>query len=537
MSAFQSTAALLAQALDHIELAAWVSSPGSRNAPVVLALSELETPHRVMLDERSAAHVALGAALQSGKPCAVVCTSGTAAMNFGPAVAEAFYQRIPLLLITADRPAGMIDNGHGQSIRQVGLFRQHVRAEANLQVDHGDVELIRQNASALRKALKSLTYGPVHINIPLDEPLYGKPRLPMGFPASFRLDLKPVYDEHLALPTFLVDAKRPLLIVGQMLASRAFIRQVAKLRQQGWLVVAEHLSNLPVGMALSLEDAILQKDASLFKPDAIVSVGGSWMAKQAKAMLAGLPHLSVADAAPFPNLFDGPFATWACGAEDALACLLDSQLSTAGWQLPTMKLEVNRPSDRQLTDLSVHMYLASLPLDGWDIHWGNSMSVRQGAHAFAKGGWAQKVTHYGNRGASGIDGSTSTALGSAWMSSKPTLLITGELSAQYDLNAMLQSNIPVNLHVLIINNGGGQIFQVIDGPKSAPNHESHFLFQHERSFEDAANYLKVPYMSAHDMKSFESAMAGMMQSPNAAIVEVFTDPMASERSWKRRQDA
>ena len=123
------------------------------------------------------------------------------------------------------------------------------------------------------------------------------------------------------------------------------------------------------------------------------------------------------------------------------------------------------------------------------------------------------------------------------MSSKPTLLITGELSAQYDLNAMLQSNIPVNLHVLIINNGGGQIFQVIDGPKSAPNHESHFLFQHERSFEDAANYLKVPYMSAHDMKSFESAMAGMMQSPNAAIVEVFTDPMASERSWKRRQDA
>lgn len=518
-------------------MAAWVSSPGSRNAPVVLALSELKVPHRVMLDERSAAHVALGAALQSGKPCAVVCTSGTAAMNFGPAVAEAFYQRIPLLLITADRPSHMIDNGHGQSIRQVGLFREHVRAEANLQVDHGDVELIRQNAAALRKALKSLAYGPVHINIPLAEPLYGKPTLPAGFPASFRLDLKPVHEEELALPSFLVEANRPMLIVGQLQASKTFIRQVAKLRQKGWLVVAEHMSNLPAGMALSLEDAMAQKGASLFKPDAIVSVGGAWMAKQAKAMMAGLPHLSVADAAPFPNLFDGPFATWTCGTEDALACLLQANLSTAGWQLPSMKLEVNMPSPRQLTDLAVHMHMATLPLDGWDIHWGNSMSVRHGAHAFAKGGWAQRVTHYGNRGASGIDGSTSTALGSAWMSAKPTLLITGELSAQYDLNAMLQSNIPVNLHLLIVNNGGGQIFQVIDGPKSTPNYESHFLFQHERSFEDAAKYLKVPYVAAQDMKAFESAIAWLMQSPNAAIVEVFTDPMASERSWKRRQDA
>ncbi|MEY2753574.1 MAG: 2-succinyl-5-enolpyruvyl-6-hydroxy-3-cyclohexene-carboxylate synthase, partial [Bacteroidota bacterium] len=168
----ESSASQLAAALrDRLAArswSAWVASPGSRCAPLVRAFRDLEVPSQVLLDERSAAHWALGAAVATGVPAFAVCTSGTAALNFGPAVAEAFYQQVPLLLITADRPAALIDNGHGQSIRQTRIFDDHLVAKALLD----DRQTLAWNLEVLDRALEQLAFGPVHLNVPLAEPLY-----------------------------------------------------------------------------------------------------------------------------------------------------------------------------------------------------------------------------------------------------------------------------------------------------------------------------------------------------------------------------
>ena len=168
---FQPISAVLSKILEELNLSAWVGSPGSRNAPLMEAFSSLECPNAVILDERSAGYFALGVSIKSQMPVALVSTSGTAALNYAPAVAEAFYQRIPLLVITADRPKKLIDNGHGQSVRQEKIYEGHIRASALL-----DPEIsIQENIDRVTQALYHLKNGPVHINVPIKEPLYGKP--------------------------------------------------------------------------------------------------------------------------------------------------------------------------------------------------------------------------------------------------------------------------------------------------------------------------------------------------------------------------
>jgi len=533
---FQSSAALIADLFEQIGVAAWFGSPGSRNAPLLLALQDADIPHEMVLDERSAAHMALGVAMATKRPAAVICTSGTAALNYGPAIAEAFYQRVPLLVITADRPTHLIDQGHGQSIRQQKIFDSHLRGKAHLELHDGSYDTTQTNSSRLREAVLNLTYGPVHINVPFDEPLYGRPTLPDGFKASYHVPMVSAEVGRERMPEFLSQVSRRMLIFGQDRPLGAVIQGLEMLHREGWVIVAEPLANVPMDFTVSLEE-ILSSGHEMVKPDVVVTMGGAWIAKKAKKFLQGVAHLCVSPVAPHPDMFGSRHGVWPFTPQVIVPLLAAYNLAPADmkWYRSYYNSRVKRRVKKGMTDLWVHQQLAEQDWSHWDIHWGNSMSVRYGSLMYS---WRHydEATHYSNRGVSGIDGSTSTAVGSAWISERPTLLVTGELSALYDVNGLLHRGVPPNFKMLIINNSGGQIFRVIDGPKMTQDWPKYFEHEHQWTFEHAAKHVGITYLAVTALEDLDEAIERLRTDPSALVVEVFTDPEASESAWRRRHE-
>lgn len=526
-STFQPLAALLAQAISELNLSLRVASPGSRNAPLIEAFSALIGEEIVVLDERAAAHIALGAAMRTMRPAVAYCTSGTAGMNYGPAVAEAFYQRIPLLLITADRPKHLIDQGHGQSIRQEQLFTSHLRGHANL-----DPSLpLEENTQMLREALLGLNDGPVHVNVPFEEPLYGQPSLPADFLPPLLPSL-PSQDLELILPEWLKEAHRPLLIVGQWNPAWGSTRRmVEQLRSKGWLIGAEHLSNLPASLALNLEDAWVHAPAA--RVDAVVTIGGAWIAKESKKRLVGTPHWHIGPSEPHPNLFGSLREFVEMKSYEGLKSLADiSPKFEPSWA--RIWTQQRAYPCKQWSDLWAHEFIAQDAPEGMDVHWANSTAVRYGLHTWSHGGWSGDFQHYANRGASGIDGCSATAVGSALRSDRPTLLMTGELAFFYDANGLLHDALPPHFKIIIFNNSGGNIFQWIDGPKGSSRLDSHYRWTHARSSAHLAAHLAVSYRSVSQPEDMPDACTWLWSQAEASIIEIFTDPDLSEQSWKLR---
>ena len=486
-----------------------------------MAFRELHVPSQVVLDERSAAHWALGAAIATGIPAFAVCTSGTAAMNFGPGVAEAFYQQVPLLVITADRPAALIDNGHGQSIRQTHLFDDHVVAKGLLD----DRESLEWNADVVDRALAELRFGPVHLNVPLAEPLYD---VVAPLERGAQAPSEPTEAE-LRIPDFVRQAKHPLLVVGQWNPAWGDAEPaVRRLAQKGWAVAAEPLSQLPHDAAEHLEDTW---GLGGLHPDAVVTIGGAWVAKKAKLALKNTPHWAIGPREPLPDMFANLQARSLVAPLDALSKLAEHAPDLGRpWTprtLPSAPVE-------GWHDLALHQALAGAISEGWDVHWANSTPVRYANFCWGQGGFGSGIRHFSNRGASGIDGMTSTALGSAWVSQRPTLLVTGELGFLYDGGAGIAYDALPALKVLVINNQGGQIFQWLDGPRASGLLDRHFAFRHARSVRFAAENQGFTYRTAANLDEFRAQLPAFLNDSAPAVFEVYTDPDASERAWKGR---
>ncbi|MFM1884647.1 MAG: 2-succinyl-5-enolpyruvyl-6-hydroxy-3-cyclohexene-carboxylic-acid synthase [Bacteroidota bacterium] len=479
------------------------------------------------LDERAAAHMALGAAVASGQPAVAICTSGTAGLNFAPAVAEAFYQRVPLLVITADRPPHLIDQGHGQSIRQKAMYEGHLRGQALL--DPSDN--LTSQWKLLTQALEALSFGPVHVNVPLAEPLYGSPTLPAGLTLQeWKLSANDALE--LMIPEWVKEAHRPLLILGQWNpAWGSPQRAVNQLKQKGWLVAAEHLSQLEAGSAIHMEDA--WEHAPAARVDVVVTMGGAWIAKQSKKKLAGTPHWHVGPSEPYPDMFGSLREATSMGSSEALQALA---AISPGYETDWSRIWRQRIaySPVEWSDLWVHEQIASKLPEGSDVHWANSTAVRYGVHTWAHGGWKGRYRHFSNRGASGIDGCSSTALGAALVTPNPTFLITGELAFFYDANAWLTAALPSHIKVVVLNNGGGNIFRWIEGPKQSQWLESHFTWAHQRTCEHLAGHAGLSYSSAASQEVWEQVWPAFLAQPGPSLLEVFTDAATSENAWKAR---
>ncbi|MFT3738827.1 MAG: 2-succinyl-5-enolpyruvyl-6-hydroxy-3-cyclohexene-1-carboxylic-acid synthase [Breznakibacter sp.] len=470
-----------------------VISPGSRNAPLIISFASTEGFRCYpVVDERSAAYFALGMAQQTQKPVALVCTSGTAVLNYAPAIAEAYYQHVPLVVITADRPKEWVNQADGQTIDQSGVFRNFIRYScdlpAELHTPDDEWYASRQVAEAFVACRRGLP-GPVHINVPLREPLYGR---------TVHQGKKSISIKHYSGETRLSEntlhelserwnsTDRILILCGMMNPNPKLYEVLNRLSaKENVAVLTETLSNCHgngfVRCIDRVVNSIREEELPLFRPDLLVTLDGPVLSKMIKSLIRQYPpkehwHLSkggeVVDTyRQLTRVVEGDAADVLVQLEtlvsDKKARYRDTWLKRAEKVVP---LHLDYLKNIPWCDLKAFdTIFAHLPKP-LKLQLGNSTPVRYAQLFDCFDG----VQSYGNRGTSGIDGSVSTAVGAALASNEPTLLIVGDLSFFYDSNALWNRFVSSRLKIVVVNNGGG-VFSVSCPDRRMPRNLRSFL--------------------------------------------------------------
>lgn len=512
----------LARALTHYGVRQVVVSPGSRNAPLAVALARspgLEC--RVVVDERSAAFIALGMAIESGEAVAVVCTSGSAALNYAPALAEAYYRRIPLIAITADRPEEWIDQDDSQTIRQPGALSAVVKATFDIPVDRGDTGLQRLCRRRIADAMMLATAGipgPAHINVQIDEPINAMcddnaDRFAFPLRAASTCNLAPCAAK--ILTQELKDADKVLVIAGFMPPCGRLSELLAGL-PGNFAVLCESQSNLHGPFAANIDACLnvmsdTEKDRML-NPDIIVTIGGSLLSRMIKTEFRKrrVEHWSIGLTDhcidPLLNLSERV----ECTPLEFFEAVVPA-LSHAPSDYRERWLEISsRASARTLTYLhdapwsdfkAMGILLQGMP-SGLNLHLSNGTVVRY-AQLFGTPSAARVEC---NRGVSGIDGCTSTAIGAAMAVKRPTLLITGDMCAQYDMGALATCGIPSNFRMAVLNNGGGGIFRFIAATRDLPEMERFLAADVRLPLRQLAEGFGFGYMEADSPESLQRVL-------------------------------
>ena len=537
----------------RLGLRAVVLSPGSRCAPLTLCFvrhPDIDT--YTISDERSAAFVALGMAQATGRPVALVCTSGSAAYNYAPAVAEAFFRQVPLLILTADRPPEWINQHDGQTIFQRGLYNEHVKKSFELPTDSGHADA-RWHAQRLVSEAMNLCVqapaGPVHINVPLREPLYPtEANVPdwQAHPVKAIQYATPIYSVPGAVGVKwqqqLAQYPRILIIAGQQPTVPGLAALLERFAAQyKAVVVADVLGNLH-GMqgAVRLHDAWLDAQnadmGAALAPDLVISFGQSVIAKNLKLFIrAHKPkahwHLQTAGLAA--DTFQAlthvlPFET-ADFFEAMLQAPAANAAQPAAWQTAWQDTEA-RAVARQRAFLApaklafgefatIAAVMRALPANS-QLHLANSMAVRYANHCAL---WPAQagVQVWANRGTSGIDGSTSTVVGAAL--AQPDclhVLLTGDLAFFYDRNGLWNNYVPENLRIVVLNNHSGGIFRLIPGPRQQPELEKYFETEQPLSAVHAAKEYGLTYFSAGNTESLNKLLPEFLSTnTGAALLE------------------
>jgi len=524
-------ASILVSQLAYNGLTHAVISPGSRNAPLTIAFDahpDIET--HVVIDERSAAHVALGMALRTGRPAAVVCTSGTAALNHGPAIAEAFHQNIPLISITADRPSAAIGKGHGQSIFQNYIFENNCVGFFlidELIMNEEEIALVTSEAYCVAKS------GPVHINVPFDEPLYG---LCEG--VDFRFVESSVNSESdLFIPEGmnLVDSK-VLVIAGGL----PFYKRNGKmLRMAGICESFSGFTGKSIIHSGDLFTAITQGNwADELIPDTIITVGTPTMSKALRNAITDLnvEHFHVSLDGDGWDTFGKGFMNIHANPCEWLAFFEQEVVQNNGFLEAWVDLkksleESGVNSDTPWSDLLAFNTLFKNVPNFSTIHLSNSTSARY-AQLIEP---AKGVQIHSNRGVAGIDGCTSTSVGDALVAenSHRVTLVTGDIAFIYDLNGLATvQELPKNLRIVVINNGGGEIFRWLDGPIETGLVDKYFETKPKTSIKTAAEYCGLDYFCATDVESTIMGMEQLNNTKGPSILEVKTDAHISTSVYK-----
>lgn len=512
-----------------------VVSPGSRNAPLIrsLACDPFFTCHTVV-DERSAGFYALGLAQYTGGRVAVCCTSGTAVLNYGPAVAEAFYQQIPLVFVTADRPAAWIGQRAGQTLPQAGIFHSLVKKSVHLpQIASAEDEWYCNRL--INEALLETTRrgcGPVHINVPLAEPLfnYAERRLPEVRKIRLGQARSGAYGAYGAR---FRRFRRPVILAGQSADGSLSVSLDRLSGAQDCVVLAEHLSNLPPCRYVRNFDALLhvlpEEALPAYAPDLLITAGGHVVSKRLRQFLLAHPpaehwHVSA----------DGEIAdTYQCltdvvegEASQFIDCLAEQTQRPAAEEKPfagrwlAASAAIPEP-EAEFSDLmAAGAFMKALP-EGACVHLANSSSVRL-AQLFRP--VAESLRIFSNRGTSGIDGCLSTAVGMSAVSKSPVFLLTGDLAFFYDLNALWNRPLSPRLRILLNNNGGGGIFYALPGFETSAIAERHIAVSHTENAEIWAQRHGFAYLPVSGGPELLAQMpvftAGEGDKP--VLMEVFT---------------
>lgn len=518
-----------------------VISPGSRNAPLTIGFTANSgfTCYSIA-DERCAAFFALGIAQQKKKPVAVVCTSGSALLNYYPAVAEAFYSQIPLIVISADRPHDKIDIGDGQTIRQENVFANHILYNANLTEDASI-----QNDAHIQKAIFTAINqkGPVHINAPFEEPLYEVTESLTVTPEIIYNNIsKNSNDINIShyLPIW-NRARKKMVLVGVNNPDEIEQEIIERLANDPSVVVfTETPSNLHHKKFVNNIDTIItpftNEDFEQWQPDILVTFGGMIVSKRVKAFLRKYKpaehwHIDTLRAYDTfsaltkhfkaePNIFFKELLS--------KTDIVESSYNNEMQELRALRLKNHNVYVDKIpfSDFKAfNIILSQLP-DGSQLQISNSASIRYAQLFEIK----HTVDVFCNRGTSGIDGSTSTAIGAAVGSGKETVLITGDISFFYDSNALWNSYIPANFKIIVINNGGGGIFRILPGHAETPVFTTYFETAHNLTAEHLAKMYGFIYQSASDELTLQTALDEFMkQSDKPKVLEVFTPMLVNDK--------
>ena len=524
-----------------------VLCPGSRNIPLLQAFSTdaFFECHQVT-DERSAGFFALGLALHGGKPAAVCCTSGSALLNIHPAVAEAFYQQVPLVVLSADRPAAWIGQMDGQTLPQEGVYKGLCKYAVSLPEVHTAEDEWYANR-LVNEALLATNHrgkGPVHINIPIAEPFFAFPTetLPEVRVITRYQGLN-VYDrEYETLVERLNGYSRRLMLAGQMNMIYLFERKVSKLLYKHFAWFTEHIGNRTVpGMPIKNFDTLLysfsEEQKEKMRPDLVITYGGHFVSGRLKQYLRAFPpkeHWHVSRDGEVVDVFGqvstiiemDPFEFL-----EKIAYLLENKATPYPIQWENLSKQVAVPQLPFSEMAAIGALMQALPSEAV-LHLGNSSTIRY-AQLFPLN---PNTEVCGNRGVSGIEGSLSTALGYASLSKKPNFIVMGDLSFFYDMNVLGNKDVRNNVRVLLLNNGGGEIFDALPGLK-LPHETAPFVTAtHALTAEAWAKDCGFRYFSASNEEELTAGIAHLTNTdaPNSEplFLEVFTDRKEDVRLLK-----
>jgi 2-succinyl-5-enolpyruvyl-6-hydroxy-3-cyclohexene-1-carboxylate synthase len=528
------------QGMKHV-----VCSPGSRNAPLVIAFDEHpEIQCTVIHDERSAAFFALGMAQQLDQPIGIVCTSGSAALNYYPAIAEAFYQCVPLVVLTADRPTEWINQGDGQTIVQSNVFGKHVRYSANFS-EHAQTTTeqwyIQREISTAFAEGTTYWKGPIHFNIAFNEPLY-KTEAFKKHPSKkitlvhsrfqFSNPQQQATINALGLP-------KKMVICGQLNEDPALLEQLKIFATDSSVVVlVENTSNLVdpkfvhcIDRTLNSIDELLEAD---YSPDLLITIGGAVVSKKIKAFIRKhkpKEHWKIGFEFPYMDTYQALTHSFQAEPFHFFNALNDlnytKNISNYGskWKQLDYLIQDKMPAFFEkcaFADISTFETVLDYLPENCQLHLANSSVVRY-AQLFDP---IKSITYWSNRGTSGIDGSSSTAVGAAHANpEKLHVLITGDVSFFYDSNAFWNQYITQNLRIILINNAGGGIFKIIAGPDTSKQSNEYFVAQHHHTAEGICQAFNMHYSSVDTLEVLAEKMSDFYTystDNRPKLLEIFT---------------
>lgn len=533
-----------------------VISPGSRNTPLIIAANRHEgLSTHVVIDERCAAFIGLGIALQTGRPVALICTSGTAVLNYAPALAEAYYRQIPLIAISADRPAEWIDQDDSQTIRQNGVLNNIVKGSFDIYGENSDkvhsIFATRAINDALALAKKG-PKGPVHINVRLDEPLSTLAEIP----SSHALKIEHIHNANSGLNeqqyaelSQILTNKKIMVIAGFGSGNPKLIDALDVFsKKTGAVVFHEAQSNIHLDNSVAHIDTTISiltnNEKTDLQPDVVISFGGAILSRFVKQYLrqssTKIEHWHISESThaidcylalskriecDVTAFFNGLSKT--CDVKNIHSDYIDrwkEKSNIAEFRTNKFFNECN------WSDFYAIGRIMALAPKEWHLHFSNGTAIRY-AQLFDYSKFSQIEC---NRGVSGIDGCTSTAIGAHIHYKGTTLLVSGDMSAQYDMGALATTEISPRFKMAVLNNGGGGIFRFIKSTSRLDECEHFFAADVRLPLKELANAFGFAYFEVSDKNEFDEEFPQFVaEASKPAIINIITPPQESADTIKR----
>lgn len=515
-----------------------VVCPGSRNSPIVhnlCACPDIEC--YPVTDERSAGFVALGMSLADNEPVVVCVTSGSALLNVAPAAAEAFYQKRPLVIISADRPPQWIDQQDGQTLQQHRALEPNVRKSVTLPEPHNNEERWYCNR-LVNEALNALHLnggGPVHINVPITEPLFDYDV--MQLPDERRITVYPAITNDTSVYEIAAEflcSKKPMVVLGQLIPEVVgnVLEPIEEIKKVA-VVIQEKLADDDIGPSQPLDEALMMIEGDdSYRPDHLIYIGGTIVSKRLRQFLRKSEckmSIVVNEGGDCCDTFMHTTDIIQGSAEEVISILanetvgVEQKAFVTQWDKLFDKAKAIRntikPRFSQLLAVKTfHNKMREEAIDG-QLFYANSSAVRLG-NIFSD----QYI--YVNRGVNGIEGSLSTAVGYAiaHQDEEDVYCVIGDLSFFYDQNALWNESLSPNLSILLLNNGGGGIFHQLSGLERSPYRDSAIGAEHTTAAEGVCQAHDIVYLSAHNEEELYENLDKFFNSEEGPVLlEVFTN--------------